>query len=183
MIDNAIMFATLAHNGQKRKGSHIPYIMHPIEAGVIASEMVISRGAFDENIVCAAILHDTYEDAKVKYETLETMFNKEVADLVESQSEDKSKSWKERKQHTIEYLLQEKNEDIKIVSLSDKLANIRSIKKDYDELGEELWQRFNEKMKSEHKWYYSSLVECFKELQGFQAYKEYKELVAKVFGE
>ena len=30
MINKAIMFATLAHEKQKRKGTDIPYIFHPI---------------------------------------------------------------------------------------------------------------------------------------------------------
>lgn len=39
MIDKAITFATKAHEGQFRKGTKLPYIVHPLEVGVIVSRM------------------------------------------------------------------------------------------------------------------------------------------------
>lgn len=179
MIDNAIMFATLAHSNQKRKGKDMPYIMHPIEAGVIASQI-----KYSEEIICAAILHDTMEDSYVTIETLEEMFNERIAILVKAQSEDKSKTWKERKKHTIDYLKLEQDQEIKIVALSDKLSNIRSLYRDYcnEEVGEKLWGRFNVKDKEEHKWYYHSLIDSLKSLDKYKEYNEYKELVIKLFG-
>lgn len=177
MINKAIMFATLAHEKQKRKGTEIPYIMHPLEAGVIASQI-----KFDENIICAAILHDVVEDAKVKHETIVEMFNKRVSELVMSQSEDKSKTWKERKQHTVEFLKQVEDEDIKIISLADKLANIRAMYRDYITEGDKLWERFNEKDKSEQGKYYMGLIEGLSSLCDNSFYQEYKNLVGKIFG-
>jgi len=53
IINKAIVLATTAHAKQKRKGTNIPYIFHPLEAGVISSQII-----YDEDIVCAAILHD-----------------------------------------------------------------------------------------------------------------------------
>ena len=59
MIDRAIEFATKAHKGQYRKGTKRPYIVHPMEVGEIVSSMTT-----DEEIISAAILHDTIEDCK-----------------------------------------------------------------------------------------------------------------------
>ena len=59
MIDRAIEFATKAHEGQFRKGTRRPYIVHPIEVGDIVSTMTT-----DEEVISAAILHDTIEDCK-----------------------------------------------------------------------------------------------------------------------
>ena len=39
MINKALEIARLAHQGQFRKGSQIPYILHPMEAGVIAASL------------------------------------------------------------------------------------------------------------------------------------------------
>lgn len=182
MIEKAILFATEAHQGQTRKGSDIPYILHPLEAGIIAAGMLGSLGKMDERIVCAAILHDTFEDTHLTYDKVKEEFGQEVADLVAAQSEDKSRTWKERKQHTIDCLSGEKNQAIKIIALCDKLANIRAMSRDYDRLGEALWDRFNEKNKSEHKWYYSCLAEALRDLEEFEAYHEYQRLVIRVFG-
>mgnify|MGYP007069904058 CR=1 FL=1 len=38
-IQKAIIFATLKHEGQKRKGTEIPYIVHPMEVMQILTEM------------------------------------------------------------------------------------------------------------------------------------------------
>ncbi len=176
MINEAIIFATNAHSNQTRKGSNTLYILHPLEAGIIVSQI-----KYDENLIAAAILHDTVEDTKVSIETIEEKFGKRVAELVEIESEDKSKTWKERKQHTIEHLKTEKDQDVKIVTLGDKLSNIRAMNRDYLRIGDELWERFNEKNKNEHKWYYEGMVEALKSLSQYEAYHEFKELVSIVF--
>ena len=51
MIDKAREFATKAHDGQFRKGTKRPYIVHPIEVGDIVSTMTT-----DEEVISAAIL-------------------------------------------------------------------------------------------------------------------------------
>lgn len=177
MINKAISFASLAHSNQKRKGSDTPYVLHPLEAGIIVSQI-----KYDEDLICAAILHDTVEDSKVGYEALKIIFNERITELVKAQSEDKSKSWQERKQHTIDYLNSVEDEDIKIVALGDKLSNMRAIHRDYIKLGEKLWERFNVKEKSKHGWYYMSLVNSLRSLNKYMEYQEFKELVLKVFG-
>ena len=178
MINKAIVFATLAHEKQKRKGADIPYIMHPMEAAVIVSQI-----KFDSDLICSALLHDTAEDSHVSYESILTMFNKRIADLVFFQSEDKIKSWKERKQHTLDELRILEDEDVKIVCLADKLSNMRAIDRDYEVLGEGLWERFNVSDKMEHAWYYRGIADCLVSLEKYPAYKEYRKLVEKVFGE
>jgi hypothetical protein len=182
MIEKALIFAASAHEGQPRKSTEdqqtpkIPYIMHPMEAGVIAAGI-----KFDEDLVAAAILHDTIEDSGVGYDTLKNDFNERVAELVSSVSEDKSKSWEERKQHTVDQVKAETDEDVLILTLSDKLSNIRSIYRDCQTLGDELWKRFR-RGKEQQKWYYTELVEGLKALDRLPEYKEFRELVKAVFG-
>ena len=170
------MFATLAHESQKRKGTDIPYILHPMETAVIVSQM-----KYDTDLICSALLHDVAEDSHIGYDSISTMFNKRIADLVFFQSEDKSKSWKERKQHTINELSKVEDNDIKIVCLADKLANIRAISNDYRILGDSLWERFNVSDKKEQGWYYNGLCNCLASLAAYPAYQEFKRLVEEVF--
>ena len=68
-----------------------------------------------------------------------------------------------------------------MITLGDKLSNIRAIYRDYSTIGDELWKRFNQKDKSEHAWYYKTIAELLSELSSTFAYKEYVELVNKVF--
>ena len=183
IINKAIQFATEAHKGVVRKGSKLPYILHPLEAGVIVSSMTN-----DENVIAAAILHDVLEDTDVTYEELKKEFGV-VADYVSAESENKRKelppeaTWKIRKQETIEHLQQENRKEIKIIALADKLSNIRSMYQDYQEVGDKLWERFHEKRKEEQGWYYKSLVTAMQDMDCYLAWQEYKVLVEKVFGE
>ncbi|MBW6517322.1 MAG: hypothetical protein K0A89_02315 [ANME-2 cluster archaeon] len=48
----------------------------------------------------------------------------------------KSKTWPERKFHTID-LIKNAGRDMKLLSCADKLANLRDIIGDYDRLGDE----------------------------------------------
>lgn len=177
MINKAILFATNAHAGQTRKGTKIPFIVHPMEVGVIVSHITT-----DEEIISAAILHDTLEDCpKVTIEQIQEEFGEKIATWVACESEDKTKTWMERKQHTIEHLKTQCRE-VQYIALADKLANIRAIFRDHKQLGEEVWQRFRVKDPKKQGWYYRSLVESLKDLSSLDEYQEYKSLVEEVFG-
>ncbi len=95
-VFHAIEFAAKAHQGQFRKGTKIPYIIHPIGA----AQILIEYGCSEE-VIIAAILHDTVEDTKVTIQEIEKEFGKEVSKLVEHASElpQETHSWKERKKH------------------------------------------------------------------------------------
>ena len=98
MVNEAIEFATRAHNGQFRKGTKTPFIVHPMEVFAIVTRMTDSR-----DVWVAAILHDVVEDCEdVTIEQIQEKFGDYVAFLVAAESEDKSLSWKERKQITID---------------------------------------------------------------------------------
>ncbi len=175
MIRQAIDFANKVHKNQKRKGTEIPYILHPLEAGIIVAQTL-----FDEELVSAAILHDTMEDAGVSYETLETVFSPKVAALVRIQTQPDGE-WIERRQRFLS-LLPERDLKTKIVILGDKLSNMRAIHRDYGAIGDELWQRFSQKDKSQQKWYYQGLVKGLESLERFPAYQEFWAKVFDVFG-
>ena len=178
MIQRAIAFATKAHDGQLRKGTMRPYILHPLEVGVI-----VARMTEDEEVISAAILHDTIEDCEgVTAQMIEQMFSKRVAELVQKESEDKSKTWMERKGATIQHLKVAERE-VQMIGLADKLSNIRDIDRDYPECGEELWQRFRMKDKETIGWYYKGVEEALrKSFSEVPVYIEYRSLVEKIFG-
>ena len=178
MVARAIAFATKAHEGQFRKGTKRPYIVHPLEVGEIVATLT-----FDEEIISAALLHDTIEDCQgITREVLAREFSERVAALVAQESEDKSKTWFERKSHTIEHLKYAPYE-VRMIGLADKLSNIRDIDRDYPVMGEELWNRFRMKDKEIIGWYYKGIMEALSEaFQGVDAYEEYCRLVEKNFG-
>ena len=177
MIEKAIAFATQAHEGQVRKGTTRPFITHPLEVGKIVSTMTN-----DKDVICAAILHDTIEDcAHVTEDMIRQAFSARIAELVKQESEDKSKTWMERKSHTIAHLKVAPKE-IQMIGLADKLSNMRDIDRDYPECGEELWNRFRMKDKQVIGWYYKSVRDSLKEfMQETEAFREYCQLIEKNF--
>lgn len=179
MINRAIVFATNAHAGQYRKGTKRPYIVHPVEVGDIVASMTL-----DEEVRCAAVLHDTIEDCDwVTEDIIREEFSPRIAEIVAQESEDKSKTWKERKQHTVEHIKHAPKE-VQMVALADKLSNMRDIDRDYPVLGDELWNRFNMKDKDTIGWYYKGIRDALCGVfAGQPPYEEYCRLVEKIFGE
>lgn len=154
IVDQAINFAAMAHNGQTRKSTSIPYISHPFAVGMLLQQLKCA-----EDVIAAGILHDTLEDTPTTFEDLVEHFGIRVAKLVLAASEqDKSLPWKERKQHTIDGLPDAYVEEIQIIT-ADKLHNLRSIRTDIEENGENVWDRFNRGKRDQH-WYYSSIVKA-----------------------
>ena len=97
-----------------------------IEVGDIVSTMTQ-----DEEIISAAVLHDTIEDCEgVSREILAREFSERVAGIVAQESEDKTKTWMERKSATIEHIRNAPRE-VQMVGLADKLSNMRDIDRDY----------------------------------------------------
>lgn len=179
MFQEAVEFATKAHEGQIRKGTKKPYIVHPIEVAEIVAAMTS-----DEEVLCAAVLHDTIEDCTgVTEETIRSRFGERVAALVAGESEDKTKTWEERKGTTIRNLKTESRE-LQMIALADKLSNMRDIDRDYPVLGESLWMQFRMHSKHAIGWYYKGVMESLqKDFQDVPAFQEYCRLVKKHFGD
>jgi len=136
-LHRAIRFAEQAHRGQKRKGSEVAYITHPMEVLQLLTEIGASKA-----LQIAGVLHDTVEDTDVTVEEIRDAFGDRVAALVASHTEDKTKTWRERKWNTLEEL-KTAERDVKLLILADKVSNLRSMLWDYRQLGETLWDRFN----------------------------------------
>lgn len=180
-LERALEFAFKVHAGQYRKGTNIPYIVHPLEAAYILDKLTD-----DLDLVAAAALHDVVEDAGVTVKELKEMFGERVARFVEAVSEDRSSdsdaslTWKERKVRALTEVMRGPKE-VKLVALADKLSNMRAIYRDYVEIGDDVFLRFNEKNKEEHKWYYVQMATALSSLNDTTAWKELAALINVVF--
>jgi len=173
MIFEAIEFAAKAHANHFRKGTKIPYIVHPLQVARILIE-----SECPDHVVIAGILHDTVEDTPVTLDDIRQTFGKEIMDLVKAVSEpDKSDPWELRKQHTIASL-KTGTPDVLFVSLADKLDNIRAIKEDHEKIGDMVWKRFRRPFEKQ-KWYYEALADLFRSRTVNDQYK----LLALLFDE
>jgi (p)ppGpp synthase/HD superfamily hydrolase len=176
IVEKALQFASKAHKDQYRKNTDIPYISHPV-----AVAMILMKVGYNDELIAAGLLHDTVEDTEITLDDIQREFGAIVAEIVAGCSEpDKSLSWKERKEHTIEFL-KTASEDIRAVACADKLHNIQSIIRDFEELGDEVWNRFNAG-KEQQKWYYRNIVESLSFHSTFPLVAELQKEVERLFG-
>lgn len=175
----AIEFAVQAHAGQFRKGTSVPYIVHPFAVGRILAVAGCAR-----EIVIAGFLHDTVEDTAVTPDEIRAIFGERVADLVSAVTEsDRSAPWRERKQATLDKLQTADDDELEL-ALADKIDNIRSIRNFLQRDGEQIWERFN-RPRADQAWYFRSLASCFQEhirrAPALDLLPEFVQLVDTVF--
>ena len=182
LYEKAVVFAAIAHQGARRKGSRIPYLSHPIEAAAIVSELTD-----DEELIAAAVLHDVVEDTPATLEEVEQYFGERIAAYVGYETEDKRRdlpaeeTWLVRKQEMLTFLRDKADRNARMLALADKLSNLRSIERDLNSIGDRIWQRFNQKDKAMHGWFYRQTAEALRELELYPAWQEYDRLIRKVF--
>ncbi len=81
LVQKAIKFAAEKHNGQIRKKSGLPYIVHPFSVMQLVLKYK-GNSKNIENLQCAALLHDTVEDTETTFSELEREFNPMIASIV-----------------------------------------------------------------------------------------------------
>ncbi len=182
LVSKALIFASSAHEGQLRKGTNVPYIVHPAEVCAIAATLTD-----DPEVLAAAVLHDVMEDCGVSEEELAAQFGTRVAQLVRSETQvrcgDPRETWEARKRGAIARI-SAGGRAVKIIALSDKLSNMRAIHRDFDRDAQTMFQRFHQQDKRKHAWYYRSCVSLLKgELGLTDAWAELSAHVEYVFGD
>lgn len=168
LLNNAIKFAVEKHAGQVRKGTDLPYIVHPLEVMTILGAM-----RADAEVMATGVLHDTVEDTDATIDDIKANFGDRVAELVQGHTEDKSKSWEERKKEALEEL-RNAPFDLKCLVMADKLSNMRAIARDYRQIGDKVWERFN-RPKEKQAWYYAEGVNALESMQDNENTKEFYE--------
>lgn len=124
----AYMFALGAHSatGQKRKYTHEPYIIHPVEV----AEIVKTVPKHTDEMVAAAYLHDVVEDTEVTIETILGHFGVIVTNyvrlLTNPPAVESGPNRKERKMHD-RTRLAGAPEEVQTIKLADIIANTESI--------------------------------------------------------
>ena len=118
------MFAADKHSAQRRKGAAAePYFNHLIEVAELVSA---AHAEPDTELVIAALLHDSIEDAGVTKEELTERFGADVAGLVAEVTDDKTLPKQERKRLQI-VNAPKKSVRAQAIKLADKISNLRAI--------------------------------------------------------
>lgn len=184
LLTDAMTFAIAAHGGALRKGDGAPAILHAMEAAAVAATLTA-----DQEVLAAAVLHDTVEDAGADPAEIEARFGPRVAALVAAETEDKMRalspevSWRRRKEAAIAHIREAEDPGVAIVALGDKLSNMRSFYRGKERRGAGLWESFHQKDPEEHHWYYRTIAGVLSPLAETAAWREYDWLIRQVFEE
>ncbi len=158
-FDQALVFASVAHRTQTRKGGSIPYMGHLL---AVASLVIENHG--DEDTVIAALLHDTVEDqgGLEMLRSVKQTFGERVAAIVMEVSDnegDPKPPWRARKQAFIDSI-PGLSPEARLIALADKLHNTRSTVDEFRRVGELVWTRFHGR-RDGTLWYYREVLRAF----------------------
>ena len=178
---SALAYAHDVHQGQRRKGTGIPYLAHVLGVAAIAMEY----GA-DEDEAIGALLHDAAEDGggEATLAEIRARFGDAVAEIVlgcsDSLVEDPEDKlpWRERKENYLAHL-ENASQSVCLVSAADKLHNVRSIIRDYHEHGEAIWDRF-QGSRDGTLWYYETVANTLIRRYRTQLTRDLQEEVDKL---
>jgi (p)ppGpp synthase/HD superfamily hydrolase len=157
-FSTALVFAARVHQGQRRKGSDIPYVAHVLGVAALALEY----GATEDEAI-GALLHDAAEDGggEAMLAEIRAQFGEKVADIVlgcsDSLVEDpaEKRPWLERKEAYVAHVA-EASASVCLVSAADKLHNVRTLTRTLRLGGEDVWSRFNGGREGSL-WYYDAV--------------------------
>ena len=116
-------FAKEKHAGQIRKFIGLPYF----DAHVQKVNGIIKLYTTDEDLLCAALLHDTLEDCDVTYDEIYAMFGERVADIVQELTSIKDVIEADYAGDKTDYLIDKMvnmSDDALLIKLCDRLLNI-----------------------------------------------------------
>lgn len=124
LLMRCVQFSAHKHKDQRRKDpNETPYINHPIN---VATILAVECNIQDEEIIMAALLHDTVEDTATTFEEIEEHFGTGVCGIVREVTDDKSLEKMERKRLQIIHAAKASHK-AKLVKLADKLDNLRDL--------------------------------------------------------
>lgn len=166
----AIDVAAVAHRQHVRKMTDTPYVAHLFAVALLTAEFAdcIGRGEGRENegspedLVIAALLHDTLEDVPEHYDAdrMRADFGDRVTDIVGELTKIDDPSWQVRSEAYLRRLEHDASEAAALVSACDKLHNLKSTLIDLEAQGDSLWDRFNAG-REKQLWWYSELARVY----------------------
>lgn len=126
LIRKSYDYSAKAHEGQLRKSGH-PFVVHPLEVGMILAEMKL-----DVPSVAAGILHDTIEDTHSTKEQIGEMFGADIAELVDGVTKISKLQFntnEDRQAENFRKMIVAMSKDIRVIliKLADRLNNLRTL--------------------------------------------------------
>jgi guanosine-3',5'-bis(diphosphate) 3'-pyrophosphohydrolase len=125
-VAEAVTFAVRFHGDQKRP-TGAPYVEHLLEALEV---LVRGAGVTDQDVLCAAVLHDVVEDTPCTIADVRKTFGDHVADLVGWVTKPEAEDGADKKAVKVAYLerLADAPDDAILVKLADRASNVQTLR-------------------------------------------------------
>jgi (p)ppGpp synthase/HD superfamily hydrolase len=120
---DAVEFVRERHSGQRRRGDHAEFVVHPLE---VAS--LLERSHYPDRVVAAAVLHDVLEDTGAERGELEARFGTEVAQLVSTLSDDPAVSDAEARKDEVRERVRRTGGCAAAIYAADKVSKVRELR-------------------------------------------------------
>lgn len=181
IIKEAFYFAAEKHDGQYRKGGHVPYFAHP---ALVA--LKVAQYLSDDSVIAAAVLHDVIEECNVNLTELKKRFGRKVSRIVDEVTvkvlgDKDSNTWKKKKQ---EYLIKIKgiSRNSLFVIAADKIINMEAYF-NFISIHPNNLKRASKLFggsPTDYLWYYGEVLNVIKgRLRGNPISKEYEETLKR----
>jgi (p)ppGpp synthase/HD superfamily hydrolase len=136
LLQKAAETAQREHAGQSRKANQASYFDH-----VLRVAAVLREAGFDDEVVAAALLHDTAEHTALELEDIRSRFGERIGALVEAMSDrEEIEDWEQRKAEHRERVSAAGRDAVAIYA-ADKLCGVREARDGYAEIAEGVEER------------------------------------------
>lgn len=170
IIEKATRIAVEVHEGQRRKGDDLPFIVHPVMVA-----LKLAKYNFPDKVIAAALAHDILEETEYPEEKMRKELGEEVAEIVKAVTNEDNPDWEEKKKKYVESV-RNGSEDAKAVSVADKIHNLESLLIAYAEQGPAIWKKFN-RGKEQKMWFEKKVLKMLKDTWQHPLIEEYEYLL------
>lgn len=167
LVEQAVEKAATLHHGQFRKlRGEPPYITH-----LIIVAMLVADHTDDEEVIAAALLHDSIEDTPYTLDEMATEFGPRVRDIVAGVSEhnveddgETKRPWQDRKDDYLAKIAAASDASL-MISLADKIHNMRSVIDAYTQDGISVWEAYSAG-NAKQLWFHGEVLQIGRERLG-----------------
>jgi (p)ppGpp synthase/HD superfamily hydrolase len=121
----ALAYAERLHTGQLRAVDGAPFLVHPVEVG-----MLLYEAGADDDVIAAGVLHDTLEKTDATAYDIYARFGRRVGDIVCAVSHDPGIPGYARRKAALRNQVASAGPDALAVFAADKLSKLRELRLD-----------------------------------------------------
>lgn len=132
--NEALLFASIKHEGQKMMQPNVSYVTH-LQGVCLEAISGCLNGDIDvnlEKVIILSLLHDTLEDTETTYDEIEIKFGKDIAEGVKALTKDENLPKDEQINDSIERI-KKLGKEVAIVKLADRTFNLKDVPSSWDE--------------------------------------------------